>query len=67
MVRNDAVLFFKELGKLHLQNTSKLPWGKERPLAFQRFMASFFVANPAKREAASTLLSDSALRDALRN
>ena len=67
MVKNDTALFFKELAKLHLQATSKLPWGKKRPLAFQRFMASFFVANPAKREAASTLLSDSALRDALRN
>ena len=67
VVKNDTALFFKELGKLHLHDTSKLPWGKERPLAFQKFMASFFVADPVKREAASTLLSNSALLDALRN
>ena len=60
-VRDDHVMFYNQLAKCELVDEVELPWAKERPLAFKKFLRSFFVADPRKRPPASKLVLDVAL------
>ena len=65
-VRSDHERFYNKLAECQLVDEAELPWAKEWPLAFKKFLRSFFEADPRQRPLVSKLVLDVVALDIIR-